>query len=329
MGYTIAVVNQKGGVGKTTTAVNVSAALSALGKRVLLVDSDPQANATTGLGLICDDTMPGIYQLLSQQNTLEETIHATALPGLSIIPSSQDLVGAEIELALSESRLELREALSPSLHNFDYVIIDTPPSLGVLTLTCLVAADYLLIPVQCEYYALEGLRQLLHTVDLVRQTLNPRIRFLGLVRTMHDGRTNLSQQVAAELEKFFPRETFATVIPRSVRLSEAPSYGEPIITYDPRSPGAEAYRSLANEIVQRLESVARVQFVAGPDDANPSRHGEVVLGGFADERMEGKSEGTEKVSSADRQGLQGNRNTLTCSPGRVNTEQENYESRGE
>jgi len=254
MGRLIAVVNQKGGVGKTTTAVNASAALAELGHRVLIVDADPQGNATTGVGASLDQGVFGLYQLLSEQHSFDEVTHSTAVHGLSLIPSSRDLAGAEIELAGSTSRTEIRDVLKPSAQKFDYVIIDTPPSLGVLTLTCLVAAEQLLIPIQCEYYALEGLRQLLYTVDLVKRGLNPNLTFLGLLRTMFDRRTNLSQQVATELEQFFPGEVFATIIPRTVRLSEAPSYGESIITYDPRSAGAEAYRSLALEIVHRTHA---------------------------------------------------------------------------
>lgn len=254
MALTIAVVNQKGGVGKTTTAINVSAALAEAGKRVLLVDADPQANASSGLGIPVDENTIGLYEVLEDDNSLAASLRETRIPNLRVLPSSTDLAGVEIELAHSPTRTELRETLNATRDSCDLIFIDTPPSLGVLTLTCLVAADKLLIPIQCEYYALEGLRQLIRTIELVRRQLNPSLGILGLLRTMFDGRTNLSQQVAAEVERFFPGEIFRTIIPRTVRLSEAPSYGESILTYDPKSVGTEAYRALAREILDRTDS---------------------------------------------------------------------------
>ncbi len=267
MSLIVAVVNQKGGVGKTTTAINVAAALAESGKRVLLVDGDPQGNASSGLGFAVDDQPCGLYLVLAGQASIQEELHSTGVPNLSLLPASVHLAGAEVELAPSTTRSEIRECLRHCHAAYDYVLIDTPPSLGVLTLTCLVAAEKLLIPIQCEYYALEGLRQLMRTIELIRQQLNPDLGILGLVRTMYDVRTKLSQQVSEDLARFFPQDVFSTIIPRSVRLSEAPSYGEPIITYDPRSVGAEAYRALAREICLRTISSQTTEHVVASDQA--------------------------------------------------------------
>lgn len=267
MTIVVAVVNQKGGVGKTTTAINVAAALAEAGKSVLLVDGDPQGNASSGLGFPLDDQPCGLYQVLAGEASFEEGLHSTSIGNLSLLPSSVHLAGAEVELAPSTARTEIKECLQACHDKYDFVFIDTPPSLGVLTLTCLVAAEKLLIPIQCEYYALEGLRQLIRTIELIRQQLNPDLGILGLVRTMFDARTNLSQQVSNELASFFPQDIFTTIIPRSVRLSEAPSYGEPIITYDSRSVGAEAYRALAREIDLRSASWQAAQPVREEDAA--------------------------------------------------------------
>jgi chromosome partitioning protein len=244
----IALANQKGGVGKTTTAISLGAALAAHNQRVLIVDLDPQANATAGLGLRAP---PGAstYQLLLKEAPLADVVLPTAFEGLSIVPSTADLAGAEIELAPMIAReYQLRNALEGPIAEYAFVLIDCPPSVGLLTINGLTAAREVIVPVQCEYLALEGLGQLTETLDLVRRRLNPRLQLRGLLLTMYDRRTSLSQQVAEEVRRHFPN-TFAAVIPRSVRLSEAPSHGLPINAYDPRSPAALAYDALANEVL--------------------------------------------------------------------------------
>ncbi|MBF8289443.1 MAG: 31 protein [Chloroflexi bacterium] len=251
MGRTIACANQKGGVGKTTTVVNLSSYLALAGARVLIIDLDPQGNATSGLGI---DRSSGasVYSAIVDSEALETLVRSTAVPGLEVVPSSIALAGAEVELAPLEQReRRLGRLLAPLVDRYDYVIIDCPPSLGLLTVNALTAADSTLIPIQCEYYALEGLSQLLATINLVRDHLNPRLEIEGAVLTMYDGRTNLSSQVAAEVRAHLMDRVFATVIPRSVRLSEAPSHGLPIHAYAPASPGAVAYRTLADEFRRR------------------------------------------------------------------------------
>ncbi len=252
MAERIAVANQKGGVGKTTTAINLSAALAKLGKKVLLVDIDPQGNATSGLGLTKKDIKNCIYNLLVDELPVEDVIVNTRWDNLAVVPASIQLAGAEIELVSLVSREEkLKRALQTVEDKYDYVFIDCPPSLGLLTLNALNAADGILIPIQCEYYALEGLGQLMNTISLVRKHLNEQLSIQGVVLTMYDGRTNLSEQVAEEVRSYFKQYVYKTVIPRNVRLSEAPSYGQHIIEYDPKSKGAELYLSLAVEVLKR------------------------------------------------------------------------------
>ena len=247
----VAVANQKGGVGKTTTAVNLSAYL-ALGLRVLLIDLDPQANATSSLGIDPSGVELSTYDALIGQAQLSQTIVSSGRTQLDLVPASRALAGAQVELVeLPEREHRLRTALSQVRSDYDVVLIDCPPSLGILTLNALVATDLLLAPVQCEYLALEGVAQLMETIDLVRATLNPRLELLGMLMTMYDPRTRLSTQVVDEVRRHFPQHTFDTVIPRSVRLSEAPSYGKPVLEYEPTSRGAGAYADLAQELIRR------------------------------------------------------------------------------
>lgn len=253
VGKIIAVTNQKGGVGKTTTAVNLSACVAALGKRVLLVDIDPQGNATSGLGKSEADGAT-VYDVLLGEATAEEAVVETGFGALDLMPTAIELAGAEIELvAMADREKLLKAALEPLRMRYDYIFIDCPPSLSLLTLNALTAADSVLIPIQCEYYALEGVGQLVNTVKLMRRKLNPDLAVEGILLTMFDGRTNLCAQVAQEVRKHFRDEAFETVIPRNVRLSEAPSYGLPIHLYDARCPGARAYQSLAEELLERNE----------------------------------------------------------------------------
>lgn len=250
LGKVIAVANQKGGTAKTTTAVNVGAFIAMAGRRVLLLDVDPQGNATSGLGIDKRSTDRCIYDVLINEAPIHEVYRPTQVNGLDIVPATIQLAGAEIELVNTMSReLKLRHAIEPIRHVYDYFFIDCPPSLGLLTVNALTAADAILVPIQCEYYALEGLGQLLNTVNLVRKHLNPRLAVGGVVLTMFDPRTNLSQQVADEVRSHFGNRVFKTVVPRNVRLSEAPSFGQPISIYDEKSKGAEAYRSLALELM--------------------------------------------------------------------------------
>jgi len=247
----VAVVNQKGGVGKTTTAVNVGAALALAGRPTLLVDLDPQGNATTGLGIQKSGLYPTIYHVLVGSEPLEKAIRETELADLRLAPSDIDLVGAEVELvALDRREHRLAEALRPILDAYSYVVIDCPPSLGLLTINALAAVDRVLVPLQCEFYALEGLTHLLKTVKLVRERLNARLTIEGIVLTMFDGRTSLALQVRDEVRRYFPGEIFETVIPRNVRLSEAPSHGKPVMLHDLRSSGAIAYLELTREVLK-------------------------------------------------------------------------------
>jgi chromosome partitioning protein len=246
----LAVTNQKGGVGKTTTVVNLGAYLGSFGSRVLLVDCDPQANTSSGVGVSLSSG--GLYDVLTDAAPLADAIVPTAIPGVDLLPSTAELAGAEIELLDAEDRTGvLLGALADVRDRYAYILLDCPPSLGLITLNALMAADAVIVPVQCEYLALEGLARLMNTLERVRSGSNPRLRIFGLVMTMHDARTSLSQQVTDEVRRHYPDLIFTTVIPRNVRLSEAPSFGESILQYDPHSRGAEAYAALAREVVTR------------------------------------------------------------------------------
>jgi len=253
----IALVNQKGGVGKSTTAVNLGAALAVLGQRVLVVDTDPQGNTTTGLGIDKTKLQHDIYHVLLQETPLESVTVATEIENLWLAPATINLAGADVELVAALSReTRLRQALAPIADRFDFVLLDSPPSLGLLTINSLTAAGECIIPVQAEFYALEGLAQLTGVIWRVRDALNPSLHVSGVLVTMFDGRTRLALEVIRELENYFPQQVFRTQIPRNVRLSEAPSYGKPAILFDPKSRGAQAYLSLAREM---LEPAARVE----------------------------------------------------------------------
>ena len=250
MGKIIAVANQKGGVGKTTTSVNLSAAFAEMGKKVLLIDCDPQGNATSGLGIEKDGLELSIYDALINDTPMAEIILQTQF-GLDMVPSVMDLAGAEVELVnLDDKQYRLKKAVELIKDKYDYILIDCPPSLGHVTLNALTAADSVLLPLQCEFYALEGLSQLLSTVHLVQEQLNGDLRIEGLVLTMYDSRTNLAEQVVEEVKTHFPDMVYATKIPRNVRLSEAPSFGKPIFAYASSSKGAQAYMSLAEEVIE-------------------------------------------------------------------------------
>jgi chromosome partitioning protein len=255
MAKSIAVANQKGGVGKTTTAVNLAAVIASWGHRVLLVDGDPQGNATSGIGIQRGSFRKGLYHSVVLDEPLASIALPTIIPTLKVIPANKDLAGAEIELVDVDHReFRLKRALSAEEENYDYLIIDCPPSLGLLTLNALTAAKSLLVPIQCEYYALEGVTELFDTLARIRRLHNPGLMIEGLLLTMYDERTNLSAAVAADLRDFYGLQVFQTVIPRNVRLAEAPSYGKPIISYDAHSKGAEAYSQLAREIVNESKS---------------------------------------------------------------------------
>lgn len=248
----LALANQKGGVGKTTTTINLATALSATGQKVLLVDMDPQGNASTGLGLYPADRAISTYELLQGAADLAAATVKSDIPNLSIIPATVDLAGAELELVSVENRPNrLKDALAPVRELYDWVLIDCPPSLGLLTLNALVAADAVLVPLQCEFFALEGLSQLLKTIERVRASLNPALEIQGVVLTMFDRRNNLSEQVASDVRSHLGDKVFETVIPRNVRISEAPSHGKPAILYDYRCPGSQAYVMLASELLRR------------------------------------------------------------------------------
>ena len=255
MSKIIAIANQKGGVGKTTTSVNLAACVAAAGRRVLLIDADPQGNATSGLGMDKNAIEHSVYDVFINEYGIDEVVQRTMLDTLWLVPSNIQLAGAEVELVTMMAREQvLKNALRPARDAYDYIFIDCPPSLGLLTLNALNAADTLLVPIQCEFYALEGLSQLMSTVRLVRKNLNPALDVEGVVLTMFDSRTNLSVQVVEEVRKFFRNKVYQTIIPRSVRLSEAPSFGLPVIRYAPRSSGAAAYTALANELLKREQA---------------------------------------------------------------------------
>ncbi len=252
----LAITNQKGGVGKTTTAVNLGAYLARARWKVLLVDLDPQGNATSGLGVNRAYVRLSTYDCLLRDTPVRQAALPTELEGLDLLPSSLDLAGGEVELVEAPARdVRLREALQPVRELYDWVLVDCPPSLGLLTVNALAAADGVLVPVQCEFYALEGIAQLVRTVELVRRTVNPTLEVAAVVLTMYDPRTNLSEQVAREVRAYFGGKVASTVVPRSVRLAEAPSHGKPVMLYDPHSKGAQAYEALATELAERLRPV--------------------------------------------------------------------------
>lgn len=254
MGKIIAIANQKGGVGKTTTAVNLSACLGKAGKKTLIIDIDPQGNTTSGLGINPRDLELSVYDCLINDVAMKETILKTEFENLYIVPSNINLAGAELELVMKEEReYGLKKAIYEVKDYFDFVLIDCPPSLGLVTLNSFAATDSILIPIQCEYYALEGLSQLTNTIKMVKKAFNPHLSIEGVLLTMFDARTNLSIQVVDEVKKFFGKKVFGTIIPRNVRLSEAPSFGQPIIEYDKNSRGAECYTELAQEVIERNE----------------------------------------------------------------------------
>ena len=252
MGKIISVVNQKGGVGKTTTAVNLSAGVGLAGKKVLIVDADPQGNTTSGYGVSKKDNTSTSYELLVGKTRVESAIITTEFKNVDIVPASMDLAAAEIDLIETERReSQLKIALSPVREKYDYIFIDCPPSLGLITINALVASDTVLVPIQCEYFALEGLSQLMASVRQVKRLYNPTLEIEGIVLTMYDGRLNLTQQVVGEIKKYFATKLYKTAIPRAVRLSEAPSYGMPIQYYDKRSKGSIAYNDLAKEFIKK------------------------------------------------------------------------------
>jgi chromosome partitioning protein len=258
MGRVICISNQKGGVGKTTTAINLAASLAAAEKKTLLLDLDPQGNAGSGLGIDRAALTRSMYDALVRETPLAELIHPTELKFLDVVPATPDLTGAEVELVALENReQQLKKALGGLSKRYDYVLIDCPPSLGLLTLNALTVADSVLVPLQCEYYAMEGLAQLLATIELVQQRLNPKLQVEGIVLTMFDPRANISHQVADEVKRVFPQFVFRSVVPRNVRLAESPSFGKPVLLYDIKSKGCEAYLTLAQELLKRKPTAKR------------------------------------------------------------------------
>lgn len=252
MGKAIAIVNQKGGVGKTTSAVNLAAAIGYHGYKVLLVDADPQGNATSGLGISKREVGKSSYDVIVGDTPAKDVIRTTSFKNLDIMPSDMNLAGAELELVDMKGReSRIRNALAPVKDNYDFILIDCPPSLGLLTVNILCAVDSVIVPIQCEYYALEGLSQLMNTIRQVKKLYNPFVELEGVLLTMYDGRLNLTQQVVNEIKKFFPQKVYATVIPRNVRLSEAPSFGKPVLYYDRSSKGSVAYDELSKEFLKK------------------------------------------------------------------------------
>ncbi|HSM36418.1 MAG TPA: AAA family ATPase [Longimicrobiales bacterium] len=260
MARIIAIANQKGGVGKTTTAINLGACLAAAERRTLVLDIDPQGNATSGLGISSEGSAPSIYEVLVDGDPAAEAVRSSGhLPHLHVLPSTRDLVGAEVELVQRDRReYVLQEALEPIRDRYDFILVDCPPSLGLLTVNTLAAADSVLIPIQCEFYALQGLSQLLNSVRMVQRGLNPDLEIEGVLLTMYDRRLNLSKQVAEEATEYFGERVFRTTIPRNVRLAEAPSFGKPIILYDILSQGAQSYLALARELIERTTATPNV-----------------------------------------------------------------------
>ncbi len=251
MGKVIAITNQKGGVGKTTTAVNLAASVAVAERRVLLVDFDPQSNSTSGVGIDKDSVEKNIYRVLSGEIDIEVAIHSTPLDFLKVVPSNRELAGAEIELVSQIGReFFLKKSISKVKDRFDYIFIDCPPSLGLLTVNALCAADSVIIPIQCEYFALEGVSDLMRTIDLIKKSVNPSLEIEGVLLTMFDDRTNLSKQVVEEIRSYFKEKVFRTVIPRNVRLGEAPSFGLPVLLYEVKSKGAQSYLKLAKELLE-------------------------------------------------------------------------------
>lgn len=259
MGKAIAIANQKGGVGKTTTAINLSACLAEQGMKVLTIDIDPQGNTTSGLGIDKENLEYTTYQLLLGECTVEQCMTESIIKNLFVLPSDVNLAGAEIELiGIEDKEFILKSQVAGVMDFFDYIIIDCPPSLSMLTVNAMTTADAVLVPIQCEFYALEGLSQLLHTIDLVKQRLNPKLEIEGIVFTMYDARTNLSAQVVESVNSYLEKKVYKSIIPRNVRLAEAPSHGLPINLYDPKSAGAEAYRNLADEVLSKDHRTIKV-----------------------------------------------------------------------
>jgi chromosome partitioning protein len=255
MGRIIAIANQKGGVGKTTTSINLSASLAAKGKKVLMIDTDPQGNATSGFGIDKNDLEDTIYELILGECSVQDCIIKDVIPGVSVLPSNVNLAAAEIELiGVDKKEYILKKEIDWVKDSYDFIVIDCPPSLSMLTVNAMTTADSVLVPIQCEYYALEGLSQLIHTVNLVKERLNPELDMEGVVFTMFDSRTNLSNQVVENVKNNLQQNVYKTIIPRNIRLAEAPSYGMPIQMYEPKSAGAEAYMALADEVIKRKDN---------------------------------------------------------------------------